>query len=200
MEVKDGIKTFYAKDEKAWRNWLAKNHLKEKSIWLIIYKKDSKVSSIYYPEAVDQALCFGWIDSKPNKRDAKSYYQFFSKRNPKSKWSLINKNKVTKLTELGLMEKAGRDMVELAKNSGTWDALNVIDQIIIPEDLQKAFSKTKTGWKNFDAFPKSTKRGILEWIQNAKRSETRQKRIEETVNLAKQNRRANQYQAIKKPE
>jgi uncharacterized protein YdeI (YjbR/CyaY-like superfamily) len=190
---KDGVKTFYAKDQKAWRNWLDKNHLKEKSVWLIIYKKGSSTPSIYYPEAVDEALCFGWIDSKPNKRDEESYFQFFAKRNPKSNWSKINKEKVAKLMKLGLIEKAGLEMIELAKKTGTWDALNEVEEIVMPDDLQKAFSKNKIAATNFEVFPRSTKKGILDWILNAKRQETRQKRIEETVNLAKKNIRANQY-------
>lgn len=193
MEEKDGVKTFYAKDENAWRNWLNKNHLKEKSVWLIIYKKSSSTSSVYYPEAVDQALCFGWVDSKPNKRDEESYFQFFAKRNPKSNWSKINKEKVAKLIKLSLMAKAGLEMVELAKKTGTWDALNDVEEILVPADLQKAFIKDKIAAKNFEAFPRSTKKGILDWILNAKKPETRQKRIEETVTLAKKNIRANQY-------
>ena len=93
MEAKDGIKTFYAKDGKAWRNWLAKNYTVGKSVWRIIYRKDSGTPSVYYPEAVDQALCFGWVDRKPNKRDNNIYYHFFSMRNPKNTWSGINKIK-----------------------------------------------------------------------------------------------------------
>ncbi|MFZ6001378.1 MAG: YdeI/OmpD-associated family protein [Bacteroidota bacterium] len=77
MELHNDVKTFYAKDRKAWRAWLKKNHEREKSVWLIIYRKESNTPSVYYPEAVDEALCFGWIDSKPNKRDHESYYQFF---------------------------------------------------------------------------------------------------------------------------
>lgn len=76
--------SFYAKDVAKWRKWLAKNHDKANSVWLIIYKKDSGVPSVYYPEAVEEALCFGWVDSKPNHRDEKSYYQYFAPRNPKS--------------------------------------------------------------------------------------------------------------------
>ena len=94
MELHNNIKTFHAKTRKNWRKWLEKNHESEKSVWLIIYKKESETPSIYYPEAVDEALCFGWIDSKPNKRDEHSYYQFFSKRNPKSNWSKVNKEKI----------------------------------------------------------------------------------------------------------
>jgi uncharacterized protein YdeI (YjbR/CyaY-like superfamily) len=200
VEERDGVKAFYAKSEKAWRSWLEKNHLKEKSVWLIIYKKSSTTPSVYYPEAVDQALCFGWVDSKPNKRDDESYFQFFAKRNPKSKWSLVNKNKVARLTKLGLMEKEGLAMVALAKQTGTWDALNDVDLILVPSDLQQEFAKNKKAAGYFEAFPRSAKRGILEWILSAKRPETRQKRIEETVRLAKDNIRAQQYQGNKKPE
>lgn len=92
-QLKDGVKIFYAPTREAWRKWLETNHEKEKSVWLKIYKKESGTPSIYYPEAVDEALCFGWIDSKGNKDDENSYYQSFAKRNPKSNWSRINKEK-----------------------------------------------------------------------------------------------------------
>jgi uncharacterized protein YdeI (YjbR/CyaY-like superfamily) len=190
-EVKDGIKTFYARSGKAWRIWLEKNHQKEKSVWLIIYKKESKVPSVYYHEAVDHALCYGWIDSKPNKRDDESYYQFFAKRNPKSKWSKVNKAKVHRLMEEGLMQPAGLAMVELAKANGTWDALNLVEDIVLPEDLQRELNHDKRALQNWTNFSRSSKRGILEWILNAKRADTRQKRISETVRLAAMNVKAN---------
>jgi uncharacterized protein YdeI (YjbR/CyaY-like superfamily) len=193
MELKDGIKTFYAKSQKEWRQWLEKNHESEKSVWLIIYKKESKTKSVYYPEAVDEALCFGWIDSKPNKRDAESFYQYFSKRNPKSNWSKVNKEKVKRLLAEGLITKSGLEAIEIAKQNGTWNALDEVEEIIIPDDLQKAFSKKKSALTNFEKFPRSSKRGILEWILNAKRPETRQKRIQETVDLAEKNIKANHY-------
>lgn len=189
----DGVNTFYAKDREAWRRWLAANHDKEKSIWLIIYKKDSDTPSVYYDEAVDEALCFGWIDSKPNKRDEESYFQFFAKRNPKSNWSRVNKEKVERLINQGLMSEAGFKMIEIAKKNGAWAALDDVENLVIPQDLQQVFDANPTAWKYFDAFPRSIKRGILEWLLNAKRPETRQKRIEETVTLAAQNIRANQY-------
>lgn len=194
MELKDGIKTFYAKDENAWRKWLEENHSKEVSVWLLIYKKQSDTPSIYYDEAVNQALCFGWIDSKANKKDEKSYYQFFAKRNPKSNWSKINKGKVEKLIAQGLMAVAGFAAIETAKQNGTWTALDEVDNSIIPGDLQKEFDKNQTAFKNFEAFPRSSKKGILEWILNAKKPETRQKRIAETVELAAKNIKANHYQ------
>lgn len=188
-----GIKTFKAKNQSEWRNWLEKNHQSEQSVWLIIYKKESEIESVYYPEAVDEALCFGWIDSKPNKRDGQSYYQFFSQRNPKSNWSKVNKNKIDRLIREDRMSKTGLDMVELAKVNGTWNALDDVGNLITPADLQKAFDQNLTALNYWKQFPKSVKRGILEWILNAKKAETRDKRIQETVSMAEKNERANQY-------
>ena len=198
MEVYNNIQTFHAKSRKEWREWLEQNHQSEKSVWLIIYKKESEISSVYYPEAVDEALCFGWVDSKPNKRNENSYYQFFSKRNPKSNWSRLNKEKVATLIEQGLMQTAGFEMIEIAKKNGTWTALDEVENLIIPDDLQELFSNNNTAFENWENFPPSSKRGILEWILNAKKPETRQKRIEETVSLAEKDIRANHYRQPKK--
>lgn len=192
-ELKDGQPTFYAKDAARWRSWLDKNTHTEKSIWLIIYRKGSDTPSVYYDEAVDQALCFGWIDSKPNKRDGESFYQFFAKRNPKSNWSRVNKEKVERLIENGQMAAAGLEMVAVAKETGTWDALNDVENGVIPEDLMAAFKSYPDSQSHFENFPRSVKRGILEWIFNAIRAETRAKRIEETARLAADNIRANQF-------
>lgn len=191
MELKNGIQTFYAQNQQVWRNWLKKNHQKEKSVWLIIYKKNSGIPSVYYPEAVDEALCFGWIDSKPNKRDEESYYQFFAQRNPKSKWSKINRDKVERLMAAGKIETAGLNAITTAQQNGTWNALDDVEAIIIPEDLKALFQKNKKAETCFNAFSRSSKRGILEWIANAKKAETRARRIEETVRLAVLNIKAN---------
>jgi len=191
MELKDGVQTFHAASQEEWRTWLERNHATEKSVWLIIYKKESEVPSVYYPEAVDEALCFGWIDSKPNKRDHKSYYQFFAKRNPKSNWSAVNKAKVEKLMKAKRMAPAGLAMVELAKRNGTWTALDDVDKVLMPHDLQALFNQNQDALANWEKFARSSRRGILEWILNAKKPETRQKRIEETVALAAQNIKAN---------
>ncbi len=198
MELYKKVQTFHAKSRKEWKKWLEKNHSTEKSVWLVIYKKESEIRSVYYPEAVDEALCFGWIDSKPNKRDENSYYQFFSKRNPKSNWSRLNKEKVAKLIEQGLMQPSGFEMLEIAKQNGTWTALDEVENLIIPDDLQELFSKNNTAFENWEKFPPSSKRGILEWILNAKKLETRQKRLEETVSLAAKDIRANHYRQPKK--
>jgi len=188
--------SFYARDGAAWRQWLEQHHDKEDSIWLILYKKDSTTPSIRYPEAVDKALCFGWVDSVPNKRDEDSYYQFFARRHPKSNWSKINKDKVEQLIQSGLMTEAGMKVVEAAR-AGAWDALNEVEQLIIPQDLEEALQRVPNAWGHFNAFPRSSKRGILEWILNAKKAETRSKRIRETARLAGQNIRANHYRQSK---
>lgn len=193
METKNGVEAIEAKNAGQWRSWLEANHASKKSVWLIIYRKESAIPSVYYNEAVDEALCYGWIDSKPNKRDDESYYQFFSKRNPKSNWSKVNKSKVERLLKAGKMSKAGKAMIRLAKETGTWSALDQVENLINPEDLQNAFDKNKKAYENWRTFPPSVRRGILEWIFNAKRPETRQKRILETVSLAEENIRANQY-------
>ena len=193
METKSGIKTFYAKDRKSWRSWLQKNVEAEKSVWLIIYKKDTSRKSISYLEAVEEGLCFGWIDSKANKRDEDSFYQFFCKRNPVSKWSKINKERVSKLIDQGLMTTKGMEVIELAKKNGGWTSLDKIENLELPLDLKNALKKHSKAATNFEAFPRSVKKGILEWIQSARTPETREKRIINTVSLAEKNIRANQY-------
>lgn len=185
--------SFYAKDRTAWRKWLEKYSDKQTSVWLIIYHKGSNTPSIYYDEAVEEALCFGWIDSKPNKRDDESYYLFFAQRKPKSVWSKINKERAEKLAAQRLLTAKALAIIEEAKKDGSWDALNDVDALRYPDELQKAFAKNKTAARHFEAFPTSVKKGILQWIISAKRVETRQKRIAETINLAARNIRANHY-------
>lgn len=172
---------------------MEKNHQSEKSVWLIIYNKKSTTSSCKYEEAVEEALCFGWIDSIAKKRDAESSYQYFSIRKPKSNWSKSNRDRVEKLTALGLITERGQKMIDLAKQTGTWEALVDVQNLVIPDDLQLLLNKNKKALNYFLAFSPSSRRGILEWILNAKKAETRLKRIEETVKLAAVNIKANQY-------
>ncbi|MEQ1624601.1 MAG: YdeI/OmpD-associated family protein [Sediminibacterium sp.] len=160
---------------------------------MIIYNKKSTTSSCKYEEAVEEALCFGWIDSIAKKRDAESSYQYFSVRKPKSNWSKSNRDRVEKLTALGLITERGQKMIDLAKQTGTWEALVDVQNLVIPEDLQLLLNKNKKALNYFLAFSPSSRRGILEWILNAKKTETRLKRIEETVKLAADNIKANQY-------
>lgn len=185
------IPEFVARSRAEWRNWLVKNHLETQNIYLVIFKKSSSSYALSLDEAIDEALCFGWIDSTPKKRDNESYSLLFAHRNPKSNWSAVNKGKVDKLTAAGLMETEGLRLVDLAKETGTWTALDDIEKGIVPYDLAKALEANQKANEYWGEFPVSVKRGILEWIGNAKKSETRQKRIEETVASAELNIRAN---------
>ncbi|MBI3135051.1 MAG: hypothetical protein HYZ14_10305 [Bacteroidetes bacterium] len=121
MELKDGKPAVYAKNRQAWRKWLQKNCQSVTSIWLILYHKKSTVSSVSMSEAMEEALCFGWIDSKAKKRDAESFYLTFTPRNPKSNWSKINRERVEKLVKEGLMTEHGQKLIDIAKQTGKWE-------------------------------------------------------------------------------
>jgi uncharacterized protein YdeI (YjbR/CyaY-like superfamily) len=193
MAPKDSVKIFRAKTRKAWRKWLEKNHAKEKSVWLIMYRKATNIPSVNYAEAVEEALCFGWIDSIKKKRDTESSIQFFSQRKPKSSWSKLNRDRADKLTKQGLMTPQGQAMIDLAKRTGTWSAMKEVENTVIPSDLKELFNKNVIAFNNFQSFPVSSKKIILTWILSAKTPETRRKRIKETVALARKNIRANHY-------
>ena len=184
---------FEPKNLTEWRNWLSSNYQQKEGIWLVLCKKESGLPTISVNDAIDEALCFGWVDSLPNKIDEQRFKLFISPRNPKSKWSAVNKNKVAKLINENRMHVSGLAMVDLAKKSGTWDALNDVENGLIPEDLKISLDNFPNAAVNFENFPKSAKRGILETILNAKRPETRAKRIEETARLAAENKRAFQF-------
>ncbi|TAF64690.1 MAG: hypothetical protein EAZ55_10645 [Cytophagales bacterium] len=185
--------SFYAKDRQTWRDWLQENHETKKAVWLIIYRKNTNTSSVSYPEAVDEALCFGWIDSSVRKRDEESFYQFFSKRNPKSNWSKLNKEKIAYLTEQNLMTEAGKKAVAIAQKNGAWNALDEVEALILPLDLESAFRALPTtdALQNWEGFSRSARRGILEWLFNAKKEETRQRRIKLIVEAAQENEKLN---------
>lgn len=146
-----------------------------------------------YDDAVEEALCFGWVDSKPKKLDEERAMLWFAPRKAKTGWSALNKQRVQRLIELGLMQPAGLAKVEAAKADGTWSLLDAVDALAVPDDLAFALGKFPDAAKNFEGFPRSAKRAILEWIQGAKRAETRAKRIEEAALLASRNERANQW-------
>ena len=193
METYRNRKVVSAKSRKEWRKWLEKNHQTESSVWLIIFHKRSEVKSVYYDEAVEEAICFGWIDSIANKRDSESKYQLFSRRKPGSKWSRLNRQRSAKMISQGMMTPSGQAVIDRAMKEGTWEALEQVQSAVIPDDLRKLFNKNKTALKNFQAFPPSSKRIILEWILNARQPQTRERRIAQTVELAAKNIKANHY-------
>ena len=178
------IETYYPKTKQHWRKWLAKNNIQKDAIWLIMYKKKSDKPSITWSDAVDEALCFGWIDSIKKKLDEERSIQYFSKRKPKSTWSKINKQKVCKLIDTGFMTKVGLDCIEVAKRNGTWEILDSVEELIIPPDLETKLMTNANAMDFFLSLSKSVRKATLQWIILAKRQETRQKRINEIVELA----------------
>jgi uncharacterized protein YdeI (YjbR/CyaY-like superfamily) len=177
---------------------LLQNRKAEDSVWLVYYKKNSGTASVEYSDAVDEALCFGWIDSKAVGIDEERYKQFFCKRKPTSVWSKVNKTKIEKLITANKMTEAGYACIEIAKQNGSWTILDAVEELIVPDDLEKLFSKSKTAKENFIAFSRTDKRNILQWIALAKRPETRLARITEVVALAKENKKPKQFMAKQK--
>ena len=149
--MENEIESFYPKSRQEWREWLQVNHATKQSIWLIYYKKKSNLPTVLYNDAVDEALCFGWIDSKAKPIDEDKYMQFFTKRKPKSIWSKINKEKIERLTKEGLMTKAGFEIIEIAKQNGSWTILDEAEALVIPEDLDQELQKRPiaTWWNRF---------------------------------------------------
>lgn len=184
---------FYPTCQADWRQWLEENHLSKQSVWLVFYANSSEKPSISWSEAVDEALCFGWIDSKKIKIDTEQSHQFFSKRKPQSTWSKINKVKVQKLIENGLMTQAGLNSIEVAKQNGSWTILDTVEELIIPKDLETAFKKHQGSKDYFQSLSKTIRKMMLTSLVLAKRPETRQKRIDEIAELAAQNKKPRQY-------
>ena len=172
-----------------WRDWLADHHEQPESIWLITHKKHTDCY-LAYGDIVEEALCFGWIDSLPRKLDENRTMLLLSPRQPKSVWSKLNKARVAALLNQQRIMPAGLRKIEQAKADGSWSFLDDVEALIVPEDLAIALTKLPLAQQNFDAFPPSAKKGILQWIKMAKREPTRQQRIEKTVTLAAQNIKA----------
>jgi uncharacterized protein YdeI (YjbR/CyaY-like superfamily) len=184
---------FYAQTRAEWRAWLLEHHDQNSGVWLVFNKKTSGLSYFSYNDQVEEALCFGWVDSKPGKFDGLRSMLYFAPRKAKSGWSKPNKDRIARLLEQGLMMPAGLVKIEAAKKDGSWQKLDAVENLEIPEDLAQELAKYSSATDHFEAFPRSVKRGILEWIVQAKKPETRVKRVEETARLADQNIRANQW-------
>lgn len=191
--MKENSDRFHPLTRAEWREWLASHHKQEAGVWMISYKKHTGKPKVEYDEAVEEALCFGWVDSKPGKLDDDRTMLWFAPRKPKSAWAKTNKTRVKKLIEAGLMHSSGLEKIEIAKKNGSWTKLDDVEKLIIPDDLNIALKANPPANNNFEAFPKSVKRGILEWIIQAKKPDTRKNRIEQTATLAAQNKRANQW-------
>ncbi len=176
----------------ALRQWLIANHARPDSIWLITWKKHTD-HHVSWDEVVEEALCFGWIDSQPRKLDQDRSMIRLSPRKPGSGWSGVNKARVEKLLAAGLMAPPGLARIESARRDGSWNALDGASELSMPGDLAAAFEAHPGAAENFAAFPPSARRSILEWIAQAKRAETRATRLNETARLARLGQRANQW-------
>ncbi len=167
------------------------------SVWLVTWKKASGDRHVPYGDIVDEALCFGWIDSLPRKLDAARSMLLLSPRKRGSAWSAVNKARLERLAAAGLIHPAGQAAIDAARADGSWSRLDAVDALVVPPDLEDAFAARPGAAENFGRFPPSARRGILEWIVQARRPETRHRRVTETADLAQRNIRANQFRQPK---
>lgn len=177
----------YFKTDIEWRTWLSENYDKYQGIYLIFYKVENPEPSMRWEEAVKVALCYGWIDSTVKSLGDGKRQQYFCPRKPKSVWSALNKKYIIELTTNKLIHETGVKSVEIAKKNGSWTALDNVDNLIIPNDLQIEFDKNSIAFNNYNKFAKSYKKGYLYWLDQAKRETTRLKRITEIIRLCEEN-------------
>lgn len=179
-----------------WRDWLDQHHATSSGVWAVTVKKGSVPAGQEYVSARDlseECLCFGWIDSKPGRIDDRRTALLCTPRKAGSSWSLVNKERFAALQSEGRIAQSGQQTALAAQADGSWDRLADVDALVVPEDLLAAFESNPQARLHWDGFPPSARRGILEWILNAKRPSTRSQRITETVDKASRNERALQW-------
>ena len=178
----------YFENDALWREWLHENHDKfPQGVYLIFYKLETKLPTMRWEEAERVALCYGWIDSTSKSLGDGKRQQYFCPRNPKSVWSALNKTHLEELEKAGLIHKSGKKVIAEAKKNGSWTTLDDVENLIIPEDLQNAFNKNERAFQNYGNFSKSYRKSYLYWLNQAKREETRNKRISEIIDLCAKN-------------
>ncbi|MEW6412488.1 MAG: YdeI/OmpD-associated family protein [Candidatus Zixiibacteriota bacterium] len=178
------MEELYLKTRGDWRKWLSKNRSRSEGVWLVFYKKGADRPSLEYDDAVEEALCFGWIDSVIKKIDDHKYVRKFTPRKPSSNWSDLNKKRVAKLVRTGLMTNAGLALVDEAKKSGQWDKPDPPSlPPDLPDEFKAALAKNKKAKTHFDNLAPSYKKQFIGWISFAKRPETRAKRVAESIAL-----------------
>lgn len=193
MAVMDEAPRVHAETRAAWREWLIANHDTTASAWLVSWKKATGKPAISYDDAVSESLAVGWVDSRPRTLDDERTMLYFSPRKPTSAWSRPNKIRIDALRRGGLMLPAGEAAVAVAVANGQWTVLDEVEDLVVPDDLAAAFAAHDGSRENWDLFPPSARRGILEWIVTAKRAETRTTRVNETARLAALGERAAQW-------
>jgi len=184
------IKEHYFKDDTEFRSWLHDNYDQTDGVYLIFYAVTHKNESMRWEEAVRVALCYGWIDSTVKNIGPGKRRQYFCPRKPKSVWSKVNKDHIKELKKNDLMHKSGLESIKTAKKNGSWTALDAVEKGIIPEDLKVAFGKNPTAFTNYQNFTRGQRKSYLYYLNQAKREETRQKRIAEIVGLCAKNIKA----------
>ncbi len=195
--VGDAAPQFYAADRQDWRSWLARNGPTAAGVWVVYDRGPARPFG--YEQIVEEALCFGWIDSKGRKVDDARTMLYLAPRKPGSAWSRLNKVRVERLITDGLMTEAGLAVIDAAKQCGSWTALDDVEDGLEPADLAAALDADALARQHWDAFPRSARRGILEWISHAKRPATRLARVQATVSEAAAGRRANQWRPKETP-
>ena len=173
-----------------WREWLHENYANYGGIYLIFYKVDTKIPSMRWEEAVKVALCYGWIDSTVKSLGDGKRRQYFCPRKPKSVWSKLHKTYIIDLKKQGLIHESGKKIIAEAKKNGSWTILDGPENGIIPENLQRAFDKNSIAFKNYQNFAPSYRKSYLYWLNQAKREETQQKRIQEIIRLCEANEKS----------
>ncbi|MBC8081826.1 MAG: YdeI/OmpD-associated family protein [Hymenobacter sp.] len=191
--VLDQLATFQPLTCPEWRQWLAGHHASSPGIWLVYYKKTTGKPRVSYDEAVEEALCFGWIDSLPRRLDDERAMLLFTPRKPRSVWSKLNKERVAKLLAEGRLTEAGQLKIDAARQNGSWDTLTASDALLMPADLAEALQANPIAQQYFTAFSASVRKNILAWLASAKRPETRARRVREIVALAAQGKKAGNY-------
>jgi uncharacterized protein YdeI (YjbR/CyaY-like superfamily) len=181
---KQEILTVCPQNRQQWREWLQAHHAQQPAVWLVYHKKASATPTLTWSEAVDEALCFGWIDSQAKPLDAETYQQFFSPRKPTSGWSRVNKQKVDRLLAEGHLAPAGLAAIERAKQNGSWTLLDEVEELRLPADLALAFAEQPAAHRHFLALSRTAKRNLLLGLVLAKRPATRQQRIAAILALA----------------
>jgi uncharacterized protein YdeI (YjbR/CyaY-like superfamily) len=183
----------YVADRAEWRRWLETHNAVSPGIWLVFDKKSSRADRLTYGDAVEEALCFGWIDSTVRTLDDARYMQLMAPRKPKSTWSRANKVRVERLIALGLMAEPGLASIERAKANGSWVSLDSVEALVVPADLARALRAVPGAAKNFAAFSPSTRKGFLGWISGAVRPETRAHRVAHVVQYVATNQKSRAF-------
>ena len=175
------LREVHPKTRAGWRSWLENNHATLDGVWLVYYRESTGKRRLSWEDAVREALCFGWIDSKVKPVDDQRYKQIFTPRKPRSVWSKINKQHVVELIELELMTDAGLRAVDVAKQNGAWSVLDPVDALLVPTDLESALRESKRAGDAYEALSNSAKRAVLYPLYTAKREETRAKRLADAL-------------------